>query len=45
MLLAQLAGAMASPLSTMAGLFAAPLRNLGYGLMQLKERRESAPTA
>ena len=44
-LLAQLAGAMASPLSTMAGLFAAPLRNLGYGLVQLKERREAAPAA
>jgi large subunit ribosomal protein L10 len=44
-LLAQLAGAMASPLATMAGLFAAPLRNLGYGLTQLKERREASPTA
>jgi large subunit ribosomal protein L10 len=41
-LLAQLAGAVASPLSTMAGLLAAPLRNLGYGLLQLKERREAA---
>ena len=30
-LLAQLAGGMAAPLSTMAGLLAAPLRNLGYG--------------
>jgi large subunit ribosomal protein L10 len=44
-LLAQLAGAIASPLSTMAGLFAAPLRNLGYGLAQLRERRESSPAA
>jgi large subunit ribosomal protein L10 len=44
-LLAQLAGAMASPLSTMAGLLAAPLRNLGYGLTQLKEQRESAQPA
>jgi large subunit ribosomal protein L10 len=44
-LLAQLAGAMASPLGTMAGLFAAPLRNLGYGLAQLKERREATPAA
>jgi large subunit ribosomal protein L10 len=44
-LLAQLAGAIASPLSTMAGLLAAPLRNLGYGLTQLKEQRESAPAA
>jgi large subunit ribosomal protein L10 len=41
-LLAQLAGGMASPLSTMAGLFAAPLRNLGYGLTQLREQREAA---
>jgi large subunit ribosomal protein L10 len=44
-LLAQLAGAMASPLSSMAGLFAAPLRNLGYGLVQLKEQRESTSPA
>jgi large subunit ribosomal protein L10 len=44
-LLAQLAGAVASPLSTMAGLLAAPLRNLGYGLVQLRERRESTPAA
>ena len=41
-LLAQLAGAMASPLSTMASLLAAPLRNLGYGLAQLQEQREGA---
>jgi large subunit ribosomal protein L10 len=41
-LLAQLAGGMASPLSTMAGLLAAPLRNLGYGLAQLRDRREAA---
>jgi hypothetical protein len=33
---------MASPLSTMAGLLAAPLRNLGYGLTQLRDRREAA---
>jgi large subunit ribosomal protein L10 len=44
-LLAQLAGAIASPLSTMAGLLAAPLRNLGYGLTQLREQRESAQSA
>jgi large subunit ribosomal protein L10 len=44
-LLAQLAGGMASPLSTMASLFAAPLRNLGYGLQQLKEQREAADAA
>jgi large subunit ribosomal protein L10 len=44
-LLAQLAGSMASPLSTMAGLLAAPLRNLGYGLVQLRDQREAAGTA
>jgi large subunit ribosomal protein L10 len=44
-LLAQLAGGFGSPLSTMAGLFAAPLRNLGYGLQQLKEQREGAEAA
>ncbi len=44
-LLAQLAGGMAAPLSTMAGLFAAPLRNLGYGLVQLKEQREAVAQA
>jgi large subunit ribosomal protein L10 len=41
-LLAQLAGGMASPLATMAGLLAAPLRDLGYGLAQLREQREQA---
>lgn len=41
-LLAQLAGGMVSPLSTMAGLLAAPLRNLGYGLVQLREQRAAA---
>jgi large subunit ribosomal protein L10 len=44
-LLAQLAGSMTAPLSTMAGLFAAPLRNLGYGLQQLAEQREGAQAA
>src|SRR6187551_2330751 len=34
-LLAQLAGGMASPLATMASLLAAPLRNLGYALSQV----------
>jgi large subunit ribosomal protein L10 len=38
-LLAQLAGAIASPLSTTAGLLAASLRNLGAGLRQLEARR------
>jgi large subunit ribosomal protein L10 len=41
-LLGQLAGGIASPLSTMASLLAAPLRNLGYGLQQLRDQRESA---
>jgi large subunit ribosomal protein L10 len=44
-LLAQLAGGMASPMSKMASLLAAPLRDLGYGLAQLKERREGAEGA
>jgi large subunit ribosomal protein L10 len=44
-LLAQLAGGMASPLTTMASLFAAPLRNLGNGLQQLQEQREAAEAA
>jgi large subunit ribosomal protein L10 len=44
-LLAMLAGGMASPLSTMAGLLAAPLRDLGYGLAQLMEQREGAEAA
>ena len=38
-LLGQLAGAVSSPLTTMAGLLAAPLRNLGYALAQLQEQR------
>jgi large subunit ribosomal protein L10 len=38
-LLAQLAGGIASPLASMASLLAAPLRNLGYALSQLAERR------
>jgi large subunit ribosomal protein L10 len=38
-LLAQLAGRMASPLSTMASLLAAPLRNLGYALTQLADKK------
>jgi large subunit ribosomal protein L10 len=41
-LLAQLAGGIVSPLSTMAGLLNAPLRNLGYALAQLREQREPA---
>jgi len=38
-LLGQLAGGMASPLSSMASLLAAPLRNLGYALQQLAEQK------
>ncbi len=38
-MLAQLAGGMASPLATMASLFAAPLRNLGYALSQVAEQK------
>ena len=38
-LLAQLAGGMSSPLATLASLFAAPLRNLGYAFSQLAEKR------
>jgi len=43
-LLAQLAGGMASPLAAMASLFAAPLRNLGYALSQLADKKgQDAP--
>jgi large subunit ribosomal protein L10 len=38
-LLAQLAGGMASPLATMASLLAAPLRNLGYALSQVAAQK------
>ena len=38
-LLAQLAGGMAAPLSSMASLLAAPLRNLGHALSQLSEQK------
>ena len=38
-LLAQLAGGIASPVATMASLLAAPLRNLGYALTQLAEKK------
>jgi len=41
-LLAQLAGGIASPLSTMASLFAAPLRNLAYAMAQVHDQREGA---
>ncbi len=38
-LLGQLAGGMVAPLSGMASLLAAPLRNLGYALAQLAEQK------
>ncbi len=38
----QLAGGFASPLSTMAGLLSAPLRNLAYALAQVRDQREAA---
>lgn len=41
-LLSQLGGGIASPLSTMASLLSAPLRNLGHGLTQLRDQRERA---
>src|SRR5215218_780511 len=45
-LLAQLAGGMASPLSTMASLLAAPLRNLGNALSELADKKgQDAPAA
>ena len=44
-LLAKLAGGMQAPVSTLAGLFAAPLRNLGYALSQLAEQKAKAEGA
>jgi large subunit ribosomal protein L10 len=41
-LLAKLAGGMQSPVGTLAGLFAAPLRNLGYALAQVAEQKRQA---
>jgi large subunit ribosomal protein L10 len=41
-LLGQLAGSMVSPLSSMASLLAAPLRNLGYALQQLATQKAAA---
>ncbi len=38
-LLGQLAGAVSSPLATMAGLLNAPLRNLAYALQQVADRK------
>src|SRR5436190_17590380 len=44
-LLAKLAGGMQAPVSTLAGLFAAPLRNLGYGLQQVADQKAANPGA
>jgi len=44
-LLAQLAGSIASPLSSMASLLAAPLRNLGYALAQVRDQKAGEPAA
>ena len=45
-LLARLAGGMQAPVGALAGLFAAPLRNLGYALAQVAEqKRTQAPEA
>jgi large subunit ribosomal protein L10 len=41
-LLARLAGGMQAPVGTLAGLFAAPLRNLGYALAQVAEQKGQA---
>ena len=41
-LLGRLAGGMQAPVATLAGLFAAPLRNLGYALAQLAEQKAQA---
>ena len=38
-LLAQLAGGMVSPIATLGGLFGANLRNLGYALAQVRDRK------
>jgi large subunit ribosomal protein L10 len=40
-LLARLAGGLQAPMSTLASLFAAPLRNLGYALQQVAEQKAS----
>ena len=41
-LLARLAGGMQAPVGTLAGLFAAPLRNLGYAMAQVAEQKRQA---
>ena len=44
-LLAKLAGGMQAPVAQLAGLFAAPLRNLGYALQQVAEQKAKAGEA
>nr|MBA3235263.1 50S ribosomal protein L10 [Chloroflexota bacterium] len=44
-LLAKLAGGMQAPVSNLAGLFAAPLRNLGYALQQVADQKAAEPGA
>ena len=44
-LLAKLAGGMQAPVGTLAGLFAAPLRNLGYALQQVADQKAANPGA
>ena len=45
-LLAKLAGGMQAPIGNLAGLFAAPLRNLGFALAQVAEqKRAQSPDA
>jgi large subunit ribosomal protein L10 len=44
-LLAKLAGGMQAPVAQLAGLFSAPLRNLGYALQQLAEQKAAEPKA
>lgn len=44
-MLAQLAGGMVAPLSGLASVISAPLRNLGYALSQLAAQKESAGSA
>jgi ribosomal protein L10 len=39
---ARLAGAIVSPVATLAGLLSANLRNLAYGLQQLADQRTAA---
>ena len=41
-LLAKLAGGMQAPVGTLASLFAAPLRNLGFALQQVAEQKRNA---